>query len=320
MTQLADNNVAAVEGAPVQTDGNATDYTDPSNLYPTEKGSDPSEESEVSGEENTLQQEQDDVDSNSEVTEVEAETPIDPPVSWNKEAKERFSQLPPDMQVFVSEQEAHRNRQVTEVTTRAAEAQREAQAQVAAQQAETQQYFAQQLEAVANAYLPPEPNPAHFQDMQSYGLAKEQWGQNVAQHQQLMQHAQGLRQQAEQVATQMQQQELVKDARRVMADLPELQDTTQYQTLVQELTPIAKELGYDDERIAQAWPSDVLAMKRVAAYKSKAEKWDKLQAQKMASVRQAKAMPKVMQPGAGGGQQQPKDALELLYPNDVRKS
>ncbi len=321
MTQLADNNVAAVAEAPV-TDGAATDLNpnDPSSLYPDDAPREDAEEVNPSGVENTSQEEGEGVEPAPD-PEAELVEAIDPPVSWDKEAKEKFSQLPPDMQAFVAEQEAHRNKQVQQVTTRAAEAQRQAQEAVAAQTAEAQQYFAQQLEAVVYANLPPEPNPAHYQDMQSYGLAKEAWSQQVNQQRGLLEQAQGMRTQAEQVAQKQQQAALIQDAKRVMVELPELNDSGQYQQLVQDLTPIAKELGYDDERIAQAWPSDVLAMKRVQALKAKADKWDKLQAQKMASVRQAKALPRVMQPGAAGqAQSKPKSDLEILYPDDVRRS
>jgi hypothetical protein len=313
VTQLAE----AVADAPVLDDANGAtaDQTnaplDPASMYPEDaKEPDAGDEPEQSDDEPVDDDQTDEVD--------EPEAAIDPPVSWDKEAKAKFAQLPPDMQAFLAEQDAHRNRQVTDVTTRAAEAQRQAQAELQANVAESQQYYAQQVELVAQQFLPPEPNPAQFQDMQSYLYAKDQYGQALAQHQQLMQHASQIRSQAEQQLQQQQIQMLQQDAKRVSIELPELNDQTQYQQLVQDLTPIAKELGYDDERIAQAWPSDILAMKRVKGWKDKASKWDSLQARKMEGVRSAKALPKVSAPGAAGtaARAAPVPIARQLYPND----
>ncbi len=243
-------------------------------------------------------------------------TPIDAPVSWDKEAKEKFSKLPPDMQSFLAQQDAQRNRQVQEVTTRAKEAQQSAAAEAAQQVAESQNYFAQQLEMVAQQFLPPEPTPDRYPDWGTFAQAKQAYDHQIAQHQGLMQQAHGLRQQAQQHIQAREQQELMADAKRVMVDLPEMADNARFQQLVSDLTPIAKELGYTEDRIAQAWPSDIAAMKKVKSYKEKAEKWDALQQRKMEGVRSAKTLPKVTQPGSGRSGQQPSDdPVALLYPN-----
>lgn len=302
---------SAVAEAPVQQDGASVETNLADALYPDES-------QEVSADV-VDEIPQDDIVDGDQTEVGEPDTAIDPPSSWDKEAKGLFSQLPPELQTVVADREAQRDKQVFAASERAAEAQRQATAQVAAQTAEAQQFFAQQLESFANAYLPPEPNPAHYQDMQSYGLAKERWNQDRAQHQQLMQQVQGIRSQAEQQAQADQIAMLQADAQRVMVELPELSDQAAYGKLVQELTPIAKELGYDDQRISQAWPSDVLAMKKVANYKSKADKWDALQARKMEGVRNAKAIPRTAKPGTTTVAQ-PSDTLSILYPNDVRKS
>lgn len=249
----------------------------------------------------------------------EPETAIDPPSSWDKEAKAVFAQLPPEAQTVIAQREAQRDKQVNDVSIRAAEAQRQLQAEAAQQVAQSQQLFAQQLEAVALSYLPPEPNPAQFHDMQSFAQAKFAFDQAHAQHQQLMQQAGQLRERAQQQLQHHEQEAILQDARAVMLDLPELQDAASYQQLKQDLTPIAKELGYSDDRIAQAWPSDLRAMKRVAGWKDKAAKWDALQARKMEGVRAAKNLPKVTQPGPTRGAVQTDDAKALLYPNEVRR-
>jgi hypothetical protein len=315
-TQL-DTAVAGVADAPASAEvsaagtsaANDTQQTDDlAGLYPDEQntGTEPEQ-----GEDQSEPDQQQD--------EIEPEAAIDAPVSWNKEAKEKFAQLPPDMQTFLAQQDAQRNRQVQDVTTRAKEAQHQAAAEAAQQVANSQQLYAQQLEMVAASFLPPEPNPAQFQDMQSFAHAKFQYDQAHAQHQQLMQHAQQIRSQADQQTQQYAQEAILRDARNVALDLPEVRDATAYQQLVQDLTPIARELGYDDQRIAQAWPSDVLAMRRVAEYKADAQKWRQLQSRKMEGVRAAKNLPKVTQPGAGGAAQASDDPLALLYKNDLRR-
>ena len=133
-----------------------------------------------------------------------------------------------------------------------------------------------------------------------------------------MQHAEELRTEAGDYSRMQEQAMIVQDARRVMVEMPELADQASYRQLVEQLTPIARELGYDDQRIAQAWPSDVLAMKRVAAFKADAEKWRALQARKMEGVRAARQLPKVSRPGvaSGGGQAPGRSVAQTLYPND----
>jgi len=313
MAQLADE--AAAVDAPVE----QTDSAPATNaLYPDDQPENETPVDEAGEGEGEVEA---DPDAERDVEADEPEAPaIDAPVSFNKEAKEHFSKLPPEMQTFVAEQEAHRNRQVQEATTRAAEAQRQAQADVAQQVAQGQSVYAQQVGQIAQAYAPKEPKPWEYQDQATYSQAMQQFEQASAQHQQLVQHATEMRAQADQQMEQHQQAYVVQDARRVMADLPELGDQTAYSQLVQELTPIAKELGYPEDRISQALPSDVLAMKRVAAFKAKADKWDQLQARRMEQVRAGKAAPQrqLSKPGAAGVAAKTANVplAKQLYPND----
>lgn len=317
---MASQPSEALAAAPVQdgTVGAANDVTAPddlSGMYPDDKPMDNQPDSADNAA-------QDGQPSEDQQTEAEPETAIDPPVSWPKEAKEKFSQLPPELQTDIAQIESQRNRQVQEVTTRAKEAQQSAAAEAAQQVAHSQQLFAQQLEYVAQQFLPPEPHPGQYQDMQSFQRDKYAYDQAIAQHQTLMQHAGQLRTQAQQELSQHEQQALYQEARRVALDLPELSDTNALTQLVQTLTPIAQELGYPEDRIAQAGPTDILAMKRVMALKADADKWRALQARKMEGVRAARGqnLPKVTQPGASkGGGQMSDDPKALLYPNDIRR-
>src|SRR3546814_264930 len=59
----------------------------------------------------------------------EPATAIEPPVSFNKEQKAAFAQLPPELQQTIADTEAQRNREVQLRTTEAAEAKRNAAAE-----------------------------------------------------------------------------------------------------------------------------------------------------------------------------------------------
>ena len=304
---MAQLDAAAVDAPVVETEAAADNQIMSEALYPDDTG-DLSEEIAAEG-----------FDPDADDTGAEPlDAAIDPPVSYPAEMKAKFAQLPTDMQASLAQLEAQRNRQVQDVTTRAAEAQRLAQADTARQVAQSQAVHAQQIATIAEAYAPREPQPWEFQDHESYAVARRQFDEASAQHRQLMQHAEELRTEAGEHSRMQEQAMIVQDARRVMVEMPELADQASYRQLVEQLTPIARELGYDDQRIAQAWPSDVLAMKRVAASKADAEKWRALQARKMEGVRAARQLPKVSRPGvaSGGGQAPGRSVAQTLYPND----
>lgn len=228
--------------------------------------------------------------------EEEPEEPaIDPPVSWNAEEKERFKQLPPETQKFLSDRESQREKFVQTKAQEAAEARRYAEKATGDLTTSTRQY-AEQLETIAQAILPQRPDYALLaQDPAAFAARMAHHDQAHAQYQELMQHAEAARQQAEAQESANTAKLIQEDAQRVLSDLPELQDAMQFQQLIQRVTPTARDLGYSEDRIAAAWPSDVRAMKIATEWKDKAEKWDALQKRKMEPVRAAK---KVSTPGA----------------------
>jgi hypothetical protein len=56
--------------------------------------------------------------------------------------------------------------------------------------------------------------------------------------------------------------------------------------------------------IAEARATDIIAMRKVAELKAKADKYDALQAKKMEKVRAAKGLPRVATPGVPQGAEQ----------------
>src|SRR3546814_9927583 len=81
----------------------------------------------------------------------EPATAIEPPVSFNKEQKAAFAQLPPELQQTIADTEAQRNREVQLRTTEAAEAKRNAAAEAQSQLAAIQRQNADELATNAKA-------------------------------------------------------------------------------------------------------------------------------------------------------------------------
>lgn len=82
--------------------------------------------------------------------EEEPETAIDPPASWSAEARERFKQLPPELQQYLHERESERDRGVNQRMNEIAEQRKALEAEHAAIQQE-RQHYASQLQAFTSA-------------------------------------------------------------------------------------------------------------------------------------------------------------------------
>ena len=228
----------------------------------------------------------------------EPEEAIKPPVSLNKEQKAAFEQLPPDLQKVWAETEAQRNREVQLKTTEAAEAKRSAVSQAQAELASIQQQYAAELEIYAQAFQPIEPDYSLLAtDPQAYAEQVAYSKQQSAQHQYMMQQVNALREQSQQFTQHQQMQTAQAELAKLSASLPEWNDPAKRAELIPVLTEIGHELGYSDELMAQAGADDIVALKKAAEWKSKAEKFDAWQARKMQNVRAAKALPKVAKPG-----------------------
>jgi hypothetical protein len=79
------------------------------------------------------------------------------------------------------------------------------------------------------------------------------------------------------------------------------------------LTAVGAELGYDDQAMSQAGASDIKALNKALGWKSKAEKWDALQARRMQPVRAAKtAKPGSAQPQGSVRAQRASEATTRL--------
>jgi hypothetical protein len=238
-----------------------------------------------------------------EAPEEGAEPPIAAPVSWTAEEKEEFGKLPPAVQKTIARRETERETFVQAKAQEAKQTRATVEREALTYVDQLQTTHAQQLQAllpqipekpsyqlqVDDPYLYADMMDAHERALAQYNFAQQQLQQIGAQQAQRSQQA------ATQKAAEMREA--------LVQNFPEFLDPATGPKLQQELESIATDLGY---RIAEADTSDILAMKKVATYKSKADKYDALMAQKMQRVREAKGAPRVSRPGAA----QPKGAAE----------
>lgn len=223
----------------------------------------------------------------------EPETPaIQAPASLTAEEKATFEQLPPEAQRVWAESETRRNRQVQEVTTRAAETQRTAAVNATAQ---AQAVFAQQLLAVANYYAPEPPDPSlAMTDPGTYIAYEAHWKQAQAQHEQIVQQALNLSQQVQQHES-IQNQQWQFQQLQALNNIPEFADPVKRSQFLTELESVGAAMGYTPEVMRDAGAADILALKTAAEWKAGYDKWNAAQSGKMQRVRDARSA----KPGAG---------------------
>jgi hypothetical protein len=265
-----------------------------------EGNTDSADDGDTSDDDNTDDDDQSDSDDDQDDGTDEAVKPIDPPVSWDKDAKELFAQLPPELQSKVAEREAQRDKAIQSATTEAANARRNAVAEANAAFAEEQRKYASHLEQVVGQFAPQPPDPAiAAQDPGRYIALKAQYDSDSAQYQQWMQHIGQTRDEAGQRDAITRQHELAQDQEVLTAKLgDDWTDMSRRKELLTNLETIGAELGYPTDLMGQANATDILALKAASEWKAKAEKYDQLQMNhKMAGVRAAKEAPRVSKPG-----------------------
>lgn len=238
----------------------------------------------------------------------EPEAPaIDPPARWDADQKKVFATLPPEAQRIIAAQATEQERAIGRKAEEAAAA-RKAHEAVTQEAIDIHQRFADKLTQYAQAFEPQRPDYALLAtDPQAFAQQLAYYEQATAQGAQIAQQAAQARQQAEAI----QQHQLQQEARLVHETLTQAwgekwANPVERQKVLDELKPVADELGYAPDVQAQANASDLLALRKAADWKTKAEKWDQLQSSKMGIVRDAKLKPKVQTPGAA----QPKGSAQ----------
>ena len=303
---MAQPNEAAVEAPVIDMDDDesaaaalAQHFTD------DEAPEEEPEGDEIEGEEEDTEAESDEEEAEDEEgDEDEPEPPaIDPPASLTAEEKTAWAQLPPEAQLMLKSVEDRRTTEVQQGLEKSRTAQREAESAAAQRVAEAQRLFAEQNTALAQQYAPQKPDPRSYPDWQSYSAAEAQYEARVAQHEKLVQQLGSLHEEATKEQERLEAEAMKHMVAEVRNDLPEIADQAQWNELMVKLTPLAQELGYPDELLADATPVDIRAIKRASSWKEKADKYDALMASKMSSVRSHKgksAKPNAAQPKGSG--------------------
>ena len=229
----------------------------------------------------------------------EPETAIDAPVSLNAAEKKAFEQLPSEAQRLIADVETRRNAQVQDVTTKASEAQRTADARAAAADATARQSYATQLDQFVAAFEPQMPDPQlAYSNPGQYVAEKAQFDALKAQHDSLVQQVRGVKTEADTANTVAFQQE--RD--RALMTHPQIANPETRDTYVKGIMDLAGEVGLDPATIANnATGPEFLALAKIAdrltTAEAKAAKYDAAMAKQMTAVRQGKQ--RTMRPNAG---------------------
>lgn len=225
-----------------------------------------------------------------------------PPNSWSKEDGEAWKDLTPAAREIVMRREGERDKFIADAGRRAAEArktvEREAMEAVAARADD----YAQKLDAFMRQSLPqaPDINLLASDDPNAviyYQRQKALYDHAIAQHYSVQQEVDQARAQATAARDTAQQSRLAEEAQRLAEQLPEWADPSARGKLLNELQTVGADLGYSPELMADAGATDILALKKAAEWKAKAQKFDKLMAKRMDTVRSAKTMPRMTRPG-----------------------
>lgn len=291
---MAHPNVSEASDVPANSGDAVEDFAD---FLEGMEGEEEEESSPDEGEEEP-EAEEAEGDEGAQDDEDEPDTAIDPPVSWGTDAKELFKQLPAALQTQVVEREAQREKAIQRATTEAAEARRTALVEASTAVAETQRQYASQLEQYAEVLKPQIPDPALAQEDPTRYIQEFSLYQALdAQHKIMVQQANAASQEAAEREQAVMAEQYAAEARILATELPEWNDLAQRQALLTELEKVGVELGYSEDTMRKAGATDVLALKKAAEWKAKAEKYDGLQKSKMEKVRSAKTLPKVVKPG-----------------------
>lgn len=255
---------------------------------------------------------------------ADAVEPIEAPTSWAKDAKEVFARLPREAQEIIAKREADRERFVQQKSREAAGTRqaveseaRQALSTIMQNQQQALEQFMPQLPQMPDPRLlaSPEHRDIYFQQKAEYDYA-------VAQREQVSQQLEQVRHHAHAISQQQLQAEIQAEHAVLEEALGDVwSDPSSRAKLLSDLEPIAAELGYPKEVMAEARAADIIALRRIGDLKAKADKYDQLMKKRMEPVRAAKQpLPPAARPGAQAGQSKPRGTLATLYPDDVPRN
>lgn len=278
------------------------------------------DEDSASEEENDLDLSEDEEDGqDDDEDEHPPEDAIDAPVSLTAEEKAKFAALPKEAQQYVADLESRRAIQVQTATTKASEAQRSAEQAAARADANAQALLAQRVKAIAEAYAPemPDPQMATY-DPATYIALKAQYDAKLAQHNDLVQHAESIGNEANQAMTQAEIQQ--RDSE-LMA-IPEVANEATREEWFKKALGAADVLGLDRSQMDHATAAELKALRQVADWREKAEKYEAATARQMQRVRDGKktrtTKPNAAQPSSAEGRGYRESRERLNKSGDVK--
>ena len=248
-----------------------------------------------------------------------AKDAIDAPASLNAEEKAKFAALTPEAQRYVADLESRRAVQVQTATTKAADAQRAADQRAAQADAQAQARYAQQLKAIGESLAPQMPDPALASyDPATYIAQKAQYDAAKAQHDEFMQQAESLGTDAGQA---MSQAEIQQRDSELMA-IPEVANEATREEWFKKALGAADVLGLDRSQMDHATAAELKALRQVADWREKSEKYDAATARQMQRVRDGKkartTKPNAAQPSSAEGRGYRESRERLQKSGDVK--
>lgn len=217
--------------------------------------------------------------------ESDPEPAIAAPARLSVEQKAKFASLPPEGQALFAEIELQRSQEVTKVTTRAAEAQRVADARAAQADAQAKAVYAQQLQAIAERVAPQAPSPElAYNDPATYIAQEAQYRAAMTQHNQFLAQVEALGADANQQIDQT----FVTERDAALMQIPEVANEETRAVFFDKAFEAAKVLGFEHDAIMNADASELKAMRQVADWKADSEKYRAALAKNMQKVREGK--------------------------------
>lgn len=236
----------------------------------------------------------------------QAKPAIEPPVSWKAEMKPKFAELSPDVQEYILQRDSEASRGLQSKATEAAEA-RKAREQAEAAIHQLHSSYIGQLEQFLSTNEPQKPDPAWL-NTSVYGedgprIFYQKQAEYEARHAQRQQAQQELSvaQQRQAALTEHQTREFMAEQHRILSGPEGIEgwaDPAKQPEIAKALTDFATAHRYTAEQLQHVDAQDIKFLHEAMGWKTKAEKYDALQKQKMAVVRQAKELPKTARPNA----------------------
>lgn len=199
--------------------------------------------------------------------------PIEPPISWKADAKDRFKALPPELQSYVLERESERERGLSKTQQDSADARKAAEAEAASYKAERQAY-ADRLGAIIETVTKASPKLAEWKARDWSKFSKEnplEFPGEWFDYQQTI----GSIRAAEADRTRIEQQDLndkrLKAHEELTAKLDFWKDTDKRKAFQSDLRTWGKSEGWSDAEINGIEDSRALLMARKAMLYDKGE-------------------------------------------------